>query len=215
MEELVFKKLIAFDSLPAEWELVDLAVDWSGLPLLLMVEGKGRRPSSSPDPEAWYRWNRTPPRAHHIVHLEGQGIRTTTVGEGIGNLGALVQPHEDAWIIGNGRGGEANLYSAAGRLKRTLRLGDAIEDLQTLPDGQIWVSYFDEDVYGADELSRNGLVCFHPSGEPIFRFAQYAQENHLPWIDHCYALNAALNGQIWVNYYWDFPLLLFRDLQLV
>lgn len=214
MAALKFRKLIAFDSLPFEWEIVDLALDWSGLPLLLMAEGKGPRPSLSASAETWHRWNWVTPTALHIVRLEGESVTATRITHGIGALALHVQPFEDGWIVGHVRNGQANLYSANGVLKRSLILGDAIEDVQTLPNGQIWVSYFDEGIYGHDEFSRNGLICFDPFGEPIFRFGQYAQENHLPWMDDCYALNVAMNGDVWVSYYSDFPLLLFRDLQL-
>jgi hypothetical protein len=214
MAEFVFKKRIALGSLPSEWELIKVAVDWSGLPLLLMTEGQGRRPSQSEGVEAWHRWQQTPPAALHIIRIEDDAVRTTRIEKGVGNLAHHVQPFKSGWIVSNARGGQANVYSADGDLRQTLNLGDAIEDIQTLPNGQIWVSYFDEGVYGNDELSREGLVCFDSAGDPIFRFGQYAKENHLPRIDDCYALNTTMNGEVWISYYMAFPLLLFRDMQL-
>lgn len=213
MAKVVFEKLIALDLLPREWELVKVAVDWSGLPLLLMAEGGLPYPTAPSDPEAVSRWYQTPPDALHIVFLKGHSVRSTRIVEGVGRLSMHVQPYGDGWIVAHGRGGQANTYSAGGAPLDTLNLGDAIADLQTLPDGRIWVSYFDEGVYGTG-ISTEGLVCFDRSGKPIFRFREHAQKSKLPHIDDCYALNVAMNGDVWVNYYSDFPLLLLRDMEL-
>jgi hypothetical protein len=213
MPDLVFQKLIAFDSLPGDWGLVKIAVDWAGLPLLLMAEGRPPRPDPSAGAEAWSRWNRTPPKALHIVFLEGDAVKTIRITQGIGELALHVQPYDDGWILGYSRTGRANLYDCAGSLLHTLNLGDAIEDLQTVPDGKIWVSYFDEGVYG-EGISTQGLVCFDRSGTPLFRYRDNTALQKLPPIDDCYALNVGLNGDVWVNYYMDFPLVLLRNMEV-
>lgn len=213
MPDLLFKKLIALDSLPRGWELVKIAVDWSGLPLILMVEGRPPRPDISAGAEAWSRWNWTPPQALHVVFLEGDAVKTIRITKGIGELALHVQPYGDGWILGYSRGGRANLYDGAGSLLQTLNLGDAIEDLQTLPDGRIWASYFDEGVYGGG-ISTQGLVCFDGSGTPLFRYRDQTALQNLPPIDDCYALNVALNGDVWVNYYMDFPLVSLRNMEV-
>jgi hypothetical protein len=76
----------------------------------------------------------------------------------------------------------------------------------------IWASYFDEGVFGAG-IGRNGLVCFDPLGEPLFRYAELAQSTGMPSIDDCYALNVC-NDRVWLSYYSDFPLVCLKDFQL-
>jgi hypothetical protein len=147
------------------------------------------------------------------VFLEGGAVKTIRITQGIGELALHVQPYDDGWILGYSRTGRANLYDCAGSLLHTLDLGDAIEDLQTLPDGKIWVSYFDEGVYG-EGISTQGLVCFDRSGAPLFRYRDHTAPQKLPPIDDCYALNVALNGDVWVNYYMDFPLVLLRNMEV-
>jgi hypothetical protein len=213
MIEQLFKKCIALDAFPREWELGEVAVDWSGLPLLLMVEGRGPRPDSAASREIWSHWYWKPPTALHIVFMEGGAVKTTRITAGIGELAREIQPFENGWILGYSRTGRAHVYDAAGGLMRTLNLGDAIEDLQTLPDGRIWVSYFDEGVYG-EGISTQGLVCFDASGAPVFRYRDDVAQHKLPPIDDCYALNVAMNGDVWVNYYSDFPLVLLRGLEV-
>ncbi|MGO9336792.1 MAG: hypothetical protein ACLPY1_04705 [Terracidiphilus sp.] len=213
MREQLFEKCLAFDSLPGEWKLVKVAVDWSGSPLLLMAEGQLPRPNREDGPEAWQRWHRTPPKALHIVFLEGGTVKATRIEQGVGVLASHIQPYEDGWILAFSRGGRANVYSTAGALIRILNIGDAIEHLQTLPDGRIWVGYFDEGVYG-EGISTQGLVCFDRFGEPVFRYGECAAIHKLPRIDDCYALNVAMNGDVFVNYYSDFPLVLIRDLEV-
>jgi hypothetical protein len=212
MAEQVFEKWMELDSLPREWGLVKVAVDWSGHPILLMVEGRGPSPGPEADHDEWSRWKRTP-RAFHIVFLKGKTVSSIRITQGIGQFAAHIQPYDGGWILGYARTGRANVYDGSGALMRTLSLGDAIEDLQTLPDGNIWVSYFDEGVFG-EGISTQGLVCFDRSGKPVFRYRDDSALNRLPPIDDCYALNVAMNGDVWINYYSDFPLVLIRDLKI-
>lgn len=71
------------------------------------------------------------------------------------------------------------MYDAQGNTRFELNLGDASEDLQTTPQGLIWVSYFDEGVYGGS-IGRQGLVCFDNAGTPLFKYADFAEQNELP-----------------------------------
>jgi len=95
----------------------------------------------------------------------------------------------------------------------SLNLGDAIESLQTTPDGCIWVSYFDEGVFG-NGIGKEGLVCFDREGTPIFKYEAFAEENNLPSICDCYAMNVDDTGAVWLNYYMEFPLVRLRNFKL-
>jgi hypothetical protein len=116
-----------------------------------------------------------------------------------------VQPIEGGWLLG-GRRSAAGLYSHSGKRLGELDLGDASEDLQTTIGGTIWVSYFDEGVFGGT-IAGHGLVAFNLDGKPLFRFADVAEQSGLPFIADCYAMNVEpISGEVWINYYTEFPL---------
>jgi hypothetical protein len=103
----------------------------------------------------------------------------------------------------------AHIYDTDGRLVAAFHAGNAIEDVQTTEDGQIWVSYFDEGIFGTLELAQNGVVCFDRSGRPILRY------NKIPGpgspISDCYAMNVASDREVWLYYYTEFPLVRLLD----
>ena len=116
-----------------------------------------------------------------------------------------IQRFQDGWLVGESRGGQTKLYDPQGRVRAELDLGDASEDLQTTPEGHIWVSYFDEGVFG-NGIGAQGVVCFDGAGVPLFRYAEFAEQHGLPMISDCYAMNVGPGGEVWLNYYTDFPL---------
>lgn len=205
-----FRKCFDLAEIPSEWQLVRLTLDWDGRPLLLFVEGKPTAPDFHNDPEAWSRWYRTPPKAHHVVYSEAGERRTIQFDQSQGLSTFHVQRFDGGWLLGERRGGRATVYGAGGNVRFTLDLGDASEDLQTTPEGLIWVSYFDEGVFGSS-IGRQGLVCFDKAGTPLFKYADFAEQNDLPMICDCYAMNVDQTGAVWLNYYTDFPLVRLRD----
>lgn len=124
---------------------------------------------------------------------------------------SFVQPIDDRnFLLVTARTyqGEMNgqVWSRQGSLVRQLSLGDGIEDVQTSERSDIWVSYFDEGVFGAGEP---GLACFDPTGKRVFSFADsIANDDNkaVPPIDDCYALNVAAGDEVWLYYYRAFPL---------
>lgn len=210
MRTLRFRKCFDLPEIPSDWKLVRFALDWDGRPLLLFVEGKPPQPDFHTNPGAWSRWYQTPPKAHHLVHWEAGKLHTIAFDQSQGLSTFHVQRFEQGWLLGERRGGNTMLYDAHGVVRRTFDLGDASEDLQTTADGRIWVSYFDEGVFGGG-IGRQGLVCFDSDGAPIFRYADYAEQHDLPMIADCYAMNVDEAGAVWLNYYTDFPLVQLRN----
>ena len=106
----------------------------------------------------------------------------------------------------------AFVYGPDGRLRRSFTLGDGIQHVQTLPDGQIWVGYFDEGIFGnigwetkpwIREAAKSGLACFeHREGRLRWRYHCPPDGEH---IADCYALNATPQGT-WACTYANFPL---------
>jgi len=110
----------------------------------------------------------------------------------------------------------AQVYSAAGELRRQFVLGDGIKHVQTTAAGDIWVGYFDEGVYGnygwgndpdSEPIGATGLVRFDRWGARLWEYTPPAE---LGLIDDCYALNVT-DAATWAYYYSDFPLVCMGD----
>ena len=181
-------------------------MDWDGNPLLLLREGKPPKPRAEAGTIARNDWLNTPPKAHHLIRWEGKSKRTVTFEQSTGLTTFHVQPFMGGWILCEARGGRAVLYDRAGRLNNTLDLGDGSKDVQTTSGGKIWVSYFDEGIYGDGIGSLQGVVCFDSAGHPIFKYFDFAEQHQLPFIDDCYSMNVASENEVWLSYYSAFPL---------
>ena len=103
----------------------------------------------------------------------------------------------------------AHVYGRDGELRESFHAGDGIEDVQTTRDGRIWISYFDEGVYGSFELGQHGMVCFDRSGIPLLKYDQIPGPSGD--ISDCYAMNVASDREVWLYYYTDFPLVRLLD----
>jgi hypothetical protein len=96
-----------------------------------------------------------------------------------------------------------------GQITRIL-LGDGISSMQIDCLGRIWVSYFDEGVFGnfgwggrsgPAPVGSAGIACFSASGEKIWGFPQ----NAIYAISDCYALNVS-GADAAIYFYTDFPI---------
>ncbi len=105
----------------------------------------------------------------------------------------------------------AFVYAADGTLRRTATFGDGIEDVQSTMRGEIWVSYFDEGIFGnygwgaaegSHPIGASGLVRFDERGVRLWKFAP---PEPFDGIDDCYALNVT-DDAVWAYYYSSFPL---------
>lgn len=119
----------------------------------------------------------------------------------------FVQPLNGNWLLVNARIDEeegytenATLYNINGNVLNTFSLDDAIQDVQTTMNGDIWVSYFDENM-------DSGLCCFNSNGNKIFDYKELVRKTgrKIPFILDCYALNVT-SDSTYVYYYTDFPL---------
>lgn len=121
-----------------------------------------------------------------------------------------VQPLKGGqWLLVRGRANgdndcNAHIFSAAGRRIRSFAAGDGIEDVQADESGNIWISYFDEGVFGETTLGNSGLVCLDSSGKLVFDFQSIPHPCVQSMAD-CYALNVCSDEEVWVCYYTDFP----------
>jgi len=211
--QLTFKKYLDFSQFPRDWRVCRAAVDWQGSPLLLVDEGKPPYPSGDASTEARIRWFNTLPRARHLVYWDGTSQTTLTLDKSAGIGSFQVQRFGEGWLLGGGRGGRTDVCDNKGRLQRTLDLGDSGNDVQTTSDGHIWVSYSDEEVFGGG-VGQHGVVCFDSAGRAIFKYSEFADQNQLPRIVDCYAMNVVNAEEVWLSYYSDFPLVSIKNFQL-
>jgi hypothetical protein len=104
----------------------------------------------------------------------------------------------------------AVVYGPSGQQVASFCMGDGINDVQTTPSGQVWVSYGDEGVFGnfgwgmpgPEPLGRSGLARWSPSGE---RTIELEPPEGLSVMADCYALNM-IGEDAWACYYPDFPI---------
>ena len=82
--------------------------------------------------------------------------------------------------------------------------------MQTTTDGQIWVSYFDEGIFGDTTFGHTGLACFGTDDGLLFDFNRIAQG----LIADCYAFNALSNDEVWLCPYTDFPVVKIKSSQI-
>lgn len=114
------------------------------------------------------------------------------------------------------------VYGPSGKPEQRWLLGDGVADLQSTPDGRLWVSYSDTGTMGdygrfgwgrispelwVEPIGLPGLVRFGPSGATDYR---YEPPPRARVVVDCYALNVAPEGA-WASYHPGFPLVHVTD----
>lgn len=159
------------------------------------------------------------PRAEHaymaaVVHVSGSDA--DRVLDSVTTTFPKIQPLPDGEILLVGTRAErrpdgshdlnASVLGPDGMRRREFLLGDGIEDVQTTADGRIWVSYFDEGVFGnfgwgepggPAPIGAPGLVRWLSDGTVDW---SYEAPPGLEEIADCYALNVA-GDAVWACYY--------------
>jgi hypothetical protein len=201
---------------------ISVSIGPSGEAIILLVsdlassEGIGKKPSS----QTFLNTSILAPYAGTVLIHDGNRIKKAAISD-ITLADPFVQllPGNEVLLVGarcrcyeNGRTEHnAYIFDFNGQLKRKLLFGDGIADVQVGADGDIWVSYFDEGVFGnsgwingGNELpvSSAGLVRFDTYGNVKWQYRPPA--GFLSIVD-CYALNVAENAT-WAYYYTDFTL---------
>lgn len=124
-------------------------------------------------------------------------------------VGARAERHEDGTHDLNGQ-----VFASDGQAVGRILLGDGISRLACDGQGRIWVSYFDEGVYGnlgwggTDQpapVGASGLACFDSDGRVLWEFAADGADGEPRYIDDCYAMNVS-RDRVWIYYYSDFDL---------
>jgi hypothetical protein len=196
MRELRATYLFDPEVTAAGWAIMRITAGYEGDVLIMSRE----RP--------WPTWGSGPvgPARHRVDRwCQGQ-VTSVTLAESSDRLHHAPQIlPTDRWLVVKGRtkseqDANARIYDTEGHMRHSFHAGDGIRDVQTTRDGRIWVSYFDEGVFGDLPLGEAGLVCFDSEGRLQFQYNSFAKERGLPPIDSCYALNVATTTDTWVYY---------------
>lgn len=105
----------------------------------------------------------------------------------------------------------AHLFDRNGTRLSSFHGGSSVMDVQCAANGEIWISFFDEGVFGNHGwnstgpagLGRGGLVCLDTAGNVLW--SHNDREDAERFIDDCYALNV-VGDEAWFYFYSDFHL---------
>lgn len=101
----------------------------------------------------------------------------------------------------------ALIYTRNGNLLNQMIFGDGIANIKIDENNNIWISYFDEGVYGnngwVQPFGNMGLLYLNYNGELQY---EYKPEKPHKFIDDCYALTIDSKNDIWFYYYSEFVL---------
>ncbi len=151
-------------------------------------------------------------RIHHLTEWSHSQVDLTPT---LQNLHYAQPLPQGQWLAVRARSegntdGNGHIYSASGELTETLALGDGIADVQVTAQGEIWVGYFDEGIFGSSIFGSAGLACFDPHGALVFDFNSTTVLTGDSIAD-CYAFNAANSNETWLCPYTDFPIIKIKD----
>lgn len=106
----------------------------------------------------------------------------------------------------------ARRYNVNGQLIDAFSLGDGISDMQIDETDTIWVSYFDEGIFGNfgwdQPMGSAGVVAYTMNGQRIWDAGNYG-------IIDSYALNVSSSKEVYFYYYDDFYLVHLSEMKEV
>ncbi|MGE7768890.1 hypothetical protein [Peribacillus sp. NPDC096540] len=199
MNKLHLEHIFSITELPNKYESTNLSADFKGQLIVMGVENLTERTFK-----------------YDIYHFNNHEIQKYTISP-VRKLFNHIQRLNDGWLLAESRADDENVKNATifddyGNSIISFHLGDGIENLQVSENGDIWVGYFDEGVYG-QTVGGSGLSCFNSKGKQVFDFTDFSWgKKDIPPIDDCYALNVVSNDEIYCYYYSDFPLLSIKNM---
>jgi hypothetical protein len=212
-KRVLAQKLLEFAAVIDDRHLIAVTVGPSLDPILLSL-GKARDYRISTGRGSFPKRKAAKPNGFRVHHLAGEDWVSIDLTETSENYHE-VQPLPEGWLLVRGRADDeqdanAHVYGSDGSWLRSFHAGDGIEDVQATERGNVWVSYFDEGVFGNTPLGQSGLACFDAGGEPVFRLTDLA-DSVLKSMADCYALNVCSDREVWLYFYTEFPLVRLLD----
>jgi hypothetical protein len=158
-------------------------------------------------------------RDYNVIRWEKDHIWNTTIHAPSLDI-AIIQPFPGGILLAGSRcrwrpediEKNALIIDWNGKEISRFVLGDGIQDLRTTKHGTIWVSYYDEGVFGnygwgrpgPQPIGKSGLVAFSPQGTMCFSYDHTAARTDV--VCDAYALNVAGKDDIWLYFYTEFPI---------
>ena len=212
---VVARRLFALPEVVVGRHLINVTVGPDLDPVVLTLEQPPDYRTESPGWASFPKKRADRPNRFRIHHQAGGMWRATDLPETVENFHQVQPLGVDEWLVVRGRAEgdddrNAHVYDAVGRHLRSFHAGDGIQDVQATGGGEVWVSYFDEGVFGSTKLGGAGLVCLDGRGHCVFRFTDVLGGG-VPDICDCYVLNVVSGGEVWLCYYTDFPLVRLVD----
>ena len=210
------RRLFDFSDVLGSRHLIACTVGPDFDPVVLSLEQAPDYRMESPGQASFPKKRAGIPNRFRIHHLVSNDVwETIDLPETVENFHAIQPLGKALWLLVRGRADNeedrnARIYDGSGRHVRSFHAGDGIQEVQTTNDGRIWVSYFDEGVFGNTKLGRSGLVCLDNRGRCIFDYGTLVGDD-VPSIADCYALNVCSDREVWLCYYTDFPLVRLLD----
>lgn len=104
----------------------------------------------------------------------------------------------------------ARRYNINGELIDAFTLGDGISQVQIDESDTIWVSYFDEGIFGNfgwnQPIGSDGLIAYTINGSRLWGAREYE-------ICDCYAMNVVSSNEVYFYYYDDFHLVQLKEMK--
>jgi hypothetical protein len=184
-------------------------------PIVLSSEHEPDRHTGVPWWATFSRKRAARPNRFRVHHQAAGGWAFVDIEEIDENFSHVAPLGDDRWLLVRGRADgnddqNAHVHSASGERLYAFHAGDGVQDVQSTFDGLVWISYFDEGVFGDTDLGSSGLVCLDDRGDCRFRFTDTVGEG-VPGIADCYALNVVSSREVWLDYYTDFPMVKLVD----
>ncbi len=157
----------------------------------------------------------TPITPFQVVELaQGRTVLDIDIASPLEDLSS-VNPLGDQVLVAWGRAEEldqgewernALVYDRDGTLRRSLHLGDAIEDLQVGEDGCIWTTYTEEGYFG-DSAGSGALVAWDAGGSRLYSLNDDAELRigddmlalNLPSAQDCWFIHCRIGSLVWLH----------------
>ena len=213
---LIARHIVDFASVTSDWNRINVSVGPSGEVIILVLR---QRPGYGPTPDGDWSYVKSfadLPKNFRVYHQSKDGWDFIDIDVTLRILYCVQPLAQGEWLLVDTRSDDdsdanGHTYSAEGKLLTTMPLGDGVQDVQTTPNGQIWVSYFDEGVFGGTALGTAGLANFDAKGTQKFSF----NAEHEWIIADCYALNVVSDEEVWLCPYTDFPLVRLKNKETI
>ncbi len=152
-----------------------------------------------------------PPHRYRLHQLVRTGVTALDLPETSDRFG-MVQPLGGGrWLLvrdwdRDATRNNAYVYAPDGQRTAAFSIGWGYNQVHATGDDRLWVGFDDEGVYKYSSFGQAGAVCLDLEGQPLLRFLDIAQQNDLPTIDDCIAINVGDDDTVWLYYYGDYPL---------